>query len=226
MIATIYHNNIEFIKCVNNHIISNLEYIKKIYIHSNEKDISLLENNTNINLAFTTYDMVYSHPNKINLLTEKFDYIIVLHSPQTITNLPNVLFVSIDYSCNIALNLIRKFILSREASVLINNVEKLLLEHYFEPKLIGTQYLIDGITYAYINNSSFILDNLQQNIYPYLSQIYNKSINSIKVAITHSIDNAIQNCYKNKKDKKEISRIINIINSPKTLFTEFVNILN
>ena len=31
---------------------------------------------------------------------------------------------------------------------------------------------------------------------------------------------------KNKKDKKEISRIISIINSPKTLFTEFVNILN
>lgn len=60
---------------------------------------------------------------------------------------------------------------------------------------IGTKYLLDGI---YIAKKHDVLDlNLSKHVYPYLSQKYKKSINTIRCDIRTATQNMCKNCDEN-----------------------------
>ncbi len=50
-------------------------------------------------------------------------------------------------------------------------------------KYKGTNYLLEAIIYIYKNNNLDLLDNLEKNVYKYISCRYNKSINNVKTNI-------------------------------------------
>lgn len=50
-------------------------------------------------------------------------------------------------------------------------------------KYIGTVYILESILYVYMSNNLDLLDNLESNVYKYVSFKYNKSLNNIKTNI-------------------------------------------
>lgn len=58
---------------------------------------------------------------------------------------------------------------------------------------VGTNYLIETILQIYINRE-LMLDNLQQEIYPIVSKMYNKSVHNIKCNITRATECMYYEC--------------------------------
>ena len=102
MTGIIYHTNIEMLKCINNHIISSFEDITTIYLATDENEFIRLIKNKKPNIIFTTFELYNS---KVESEAELIDLIVILQSPQTslATNY-NTIYISMDYSCNAALN--------------------------------------------------------------------------------------------------------------------------
>lgn len=67
----------------------------------------------------------------------------------------------------------------------------------YKLKYKGTQYIIEAIRFIYACNNINLIDNLEQNIYKYLSVKYNKSINNIKT-------NIIKATNEREKEKKKL----------------------
>ena len=59
--------------------------------------------------------------------------------------------------------------------------ELLLLGYNF--KLKGTQYLLESIMYIYTKKEMNLLENLEKNVYKYISEKNNKSLLNIKTSI-------------------------------------------
>lgn len=62
--------------------------------------------------------------------------------------------------------------------------ELLILGYNF--KLKGTQYLLDSIIYVYSNKNEEMLENLEKNVYKYVSLKNNKTVLNIKTNIINS----------------------------------------
>lgn len=58
-----------------------------------------------------------------------------------------------------------------------------MLNFGYKVKYKGTQYIKESITYIYESNNLSLVDNLEQNVYQYISYKYKKSINNIKTNI-------------------------------------------
>lgn len=58
-----------------------------------------------------------------------------------------------------------------------------ILDLGYKLKYKGTQYIIEAIKYIYVSNNFDLLDNLEQNVYKFISLKYKKSINNIKTNI-------------------------------------------
>ena len=66
---------------------------------------------------------------------------------------------------------------------------KRILEKFnFNFKLIGTKYLLEAIVYSYFTRETYLFENLEKQIYPYVSQKYNVNPLTIKWAIIRSIN--------------------------------------
>lgn len=53
-------------------------------------------------------------------------------------------------------------------------------------KLKGTQYLLDSIVYIYTKKNMNLLENLEKNVYRYISEKNNKSLLNVKTSIIKS----------------------------------------
>lgn len=90
-------------------------------------------------------------------------------------------------------------------------------------KYKGTHYILEAIIYIYQSNNMDLLDNLEKNVYKYISYHYNKSVNNIKTNIikaTNYIDKDKQ-YIENPTPKLVISDILNklIINHYKEIYS-------
>ncbi len=216
MTGIIYHNNVEILKCINNHILSCFEEIKTIYLATDENELLRLIKNKTPNFIFTTYDLYNS---KVSAEAELIDLVVILQSPQTsLASNYNTIYISTDYSCNAALSYFRSVALTKNSNILKLYVEKHLKTLNFNLKQAGTQYIVDTIIYLYLNKDTLKYDNLQNKIYPYLSHRHNKSINTIKVAISRAFDEALI-----KHNPQESIYIdLSVVNTPKDLIPELL----
>lgn len=216
MTGIIYHTNIEMLKCINNHIISSFEDITTIYLATDENEFIRLIKNKKTNIIFTTFELYNS---KVESEAELIDLIVILQSPQTslATNY-NTIYISTDYSCNAALNYLRSVALTKNSNILKLYIERELVKLNFNLKQAGTQYIVDIIVYLYLNKDTLKYDNLQNKIYPYLSHRHDKSINTIKVAISRSFDEALIK----HTPKSSIYIDLSVVNTPKDLIPELL----
>ena len=216
MTGIIYHTNIEMLKCINNHIISSFEDITTIYLTTDENEFIRLIKNKKPNIIFTTFELYNS---KVESEAELIDLIVILQSPQTslATNY-NTIYISTDYSCNAALNYLRSVALTKNSNILKLYIERELVKLNFNLKQAGTQYIVDIIVYLYLNKDTLKYDNLQNKIYHYLSHSHDKSINTIKVAISRSFDEALIK----HTPKSSIYIDLSVVNTPKDLIPELL----
>lgn len=78
-------------------------------------------------------------------------------------------------------------------------------------KYKGTIYIIESIIYIYSKNNFDFVDNLEQNVYKYISYIHNKSINNIKT-------NIIKATNEREKEKMKLYKL-----TPKTSIITVLN---
>ena len=98
----------------------------------------------------------------------------------------------------------------------------LILERFhFDFKLIGTTYLQDAIVYAYLTKEKYLFENLEKDIYPYLSKKYNICVSNIKGAIIRSINNMKEHL--TTADLKRESDILPEKLTSKFIISEIVN---
>lgn len=74
----------------------------------------------------------------------------------------------------------------KEISKIVQKVTNELLLLGYNFKLKGTQYLLDYIIYVYSNQDRDMLENLERNVYKYISLKNNKTILNIKTSIINS----------------------------------------
>lgn len=216
MTGIIYHTNIEILKCINNHILSSFEDLKTIYIATSEDELIRLAKNKNPNIVFTTYEL---YNKKVASETNSTDLIVIFQSPQTSESSNyNTIYISTDYSCSAALNHFRSVALKKNSNILRKYIERQLSNLNFNTKQAGTQYIVDIIVYLYLNKDSLKYDNLQNKFYPYVSHRHDKSINTIKVAISRAFDDALIK----HTPKSSIYIDLSVVNTPKDLIPELL----
>lgn len=101
--------------------------------------------------------------------------------------------------------------------IIINELEDIGYDRRYK----GTVYLIEAIMQIYLNNT-LMIDNLQKDIYPKISRIYNKTINNIKCNINNATEAMYYNC-----DSKKLKEYFNFYDDTKpTTKTVIYTILN
>lgn len=80
----------------------------------------------------------------------------------------------------------------------------------------GTLYLTDAIDYIY-NNKHLKINNLQKEVYPLISKIYNKSINNIKCNIRRATD-----CMYNDCESKRLQTYFGVLDDEKPSIKEII----
>lgn len=79
--------------------------------------------------------------------------------------------------------------ITTKKKVIINELEHIGYDIHHK----GTIYLADAILQIYINDETMI-DNLQRDIYPLISKVYNKTINNIKCNINNATESMYYRC--------------------------------
>lgn len=195
--ALIIEDDLSFSKRILNSILSKFKNIQLSYIATKYKEgISILSNNQ-IDLIFL--DINLPDGNGINIL-EDLKYMNTIKKPQIIvisgdTDLPRQVYNN-KYICEV-INKLEPFEnIFRKIKEIIHNInytnnysqiEALVtaetIKLGYNIKYKGTLYIIEAIMYVYNRNNFDFVDNLEQNVYKYISYKHQKSINNIKTNI-------------------------------------------
>lgn len=196
----IVDNNIIHSKNFLNSIINKFEELQLVYIaNSNQETIDILLN-THIDLIFWTI----LNNDELNFIEEL-----------TINEIPQIIVISkndnllkeaikINYVCEVLDktesydSVIEKITHFLDHNNNIVDVQNFILSELnymgYDIKYKGTQYILESIMYVYQKNDFDLLDNVEQNIYKFIGDNHNKTINNIKTNINKAT-------YARKKDK-------------------------
>ena len=202
--TVIIDDNIEYIKYLMNSVISKLEDIRVTHILTNGKDaLDIIEKN-NVDLILLDLKMpnisgkikkmnLIKYP-KIIVISGEIDYIYCIKNQVIISNIieKNSSIETIQSKLESTVNSIGFF--EREEHIKKKIIDELSnLGYNFKYK--GTYYIFDTILYVYASNDFELLDNLEKNVYKYVANKYNKSINNIKTNIIKSTKLITNNKY-------------------------------
>lgn len=196
--ALIIEDDLQFSKKIINSVISKFNNIQLSYIATTYKEsIDILLNNR-IDLIFL--DLNVADGREINILKE-LNYMNTIKKPQIIIISEDIKLTRLEYKNNYICETINKLetfesILDKIEKVINNfncatncsQIEALVTSEiiklgYNNIKYKGTFYIIEAIMYVYNRNNFDFVDNLEQNVYRYISYKHKKSINNIKTNI-------------------------------------------
>lgn len=223
MINTIIiDDNIEYIKSLINSVISDLKEIKITHILTNGLDALDFIKNNSIDLILL--DLKIPDIDGIHIIKE-IEKMNLLSAPKIV-----IISGEIDYISSIKDNIIILDMLNKTSNIetikykfkniiddfesnqdhknsqyIISN-ELINLGYNFKYK--GTHYIFDSILYIYQTNNFDLLDNIEKNVYRYISLKYKKSVNNIKTNIIKSTQMVINKKYTNLTPKTVINIVL------------------
>lgn len=185
----IFISDVYLIKKFGSIIFNNFKEMNLVGIVSTHKELEALTKKKKINLIILSEAKYNSKP--IQHLLNHIESIVVF----TDSNYDNkndskhLLFLSTKESEKSILEKLYDFDEFIYNQFLKNKVVRILGSFKFDFKLLGTTYLLESIVYAYLTKESYKFENLEKNIYPFISQKYNIDVPNIKYAITRSVNN-------------------------------------
>lgn len=205
----IVKNNVPHLLKLSNYIANSFSTIRICSMLTNGSQVLALLKTFQVDLILLDLDLPdYSAVdilNKIfNLNKSQYSNCIIVTSKDKelitkVQNHPCVYSSIFNLSIEKLNNIISDFIKDHEKyTLLTDNIikEKILLHlkslHY-NFSYIGTKFLVDCIYESYKLGNAYSL-NLNKNIYPIISQKYNKSINTIKCNILHATNAMYSEC--------------------------------
>ena len=195
--ALIVDDNLQYVKSILNTTINKFKDIHIEYIATTAKEAIDIISNNQIDLIFLD----------LNLPDQDGIYIIRQIDFLNIINKPYIVVISEDRKLieeltekHILLDVISKF---DDSQLLYDKIRKIVheIKYYRNEKEIkdliiaelssmeynwkykGTLYLFETILYIYQSNNMDLLDNLEKNVYKYISYINGKGIDNIKTNI-------------------------------------------
>lgn len=185
----IFISDFNLIKKFGSFIFNNFKEMNLVGIVSTHKELEALHKKHKINLAILSETKYNSKPIQ-NLLNNIESVIVITDSNyDTKKDSKHLLFLSTEESENSILEKLYEFDEFIYNQFLENKVVRILESFTFDFKLLGTTYLLESIIYAYLTKESYKFENLEKNIYPFVSQKYNIDVPNIKWAITRSVNN-------------------------------------
>lgn len=184
----IYNNNLNLIKKYGNIIFSNFNDIHLSGIASNKKELESILKMKKPNLIIISYaDSI--KPSLLPLVNNIENKIIICEDDNhLLKSTKHILYLSIKSNIEFTLKKLKLFTPKLDEECIRKRVRKILEKFNFNFKLIGTKYLLEAIVYSYFTRETYLFENLEKDIYPYVSQKYNVNPLTIKWAIIRSIN--------------------------------------
>ena len=198
MIKTlIIDDNLQYSKNILNNILSRFKDIQVLYIASTyQEGIDIILKNQ-VDLIFL--DLKLPDYNRFKII-EDLKYVDCLKKPRIIIVSGDSELLEQAIKSNNVCEIIRKIddyeSIYEKIGNIVNDIryeinhkkveESIFMEILdlgYKLKYKGTQYIIEAIKYIYVSNNFDLLDNLEQNVYKFISLKYKKSINNIKTNI-------------------------------------------
>jgi len=184
----IISNKLKFIKRLTNNVFNHLKFVKILGIISsfNELDsIFSIESLNTIILPDSVYKKIVDK--KITNICNSFIIISDL-KPHIPTEKPNITYISESMSDTKLFSIIEVFIKDKSEEYLKEFISKILIDLKFNLSLIGTKFLIEAIYYSFINRDLYLMENLENNVYPFIAEKYMTDTKSVKWSIIRSIN--------------------------------------
>ena len=189
----IFSNDIELIKKFNNIICDNFCEIHLSNIVSTKDELASLCETNKINTIILSLSDSKNN-SLLPLLSNIENKIIVCDDT---TGLKNSKYTSY-FSYNASEESIEKRLCKLNYKVSERVARKKAIKQlemfHFNFKLRGTTYLLESIVYSYLTKDKYTFENLEKNVYPYVSKKYNVSAQNIKWSIIRSINNMKKAC--------------------------------
>lgn len=184
----IYNNNLNLIKKYGNIIFSNFSDIHLCGIASNKKELESILNTQKVNLIIISYaDSI--KPSLLPIINNIENKIIICEDDNhLLKSTKHILYLSINSTTESTIKKLKLFTPHVDEELIRKRVKKILEKFNFNFKLIGTKYLLEAIVYSYFTREKYLFENLEKQIYPYVSQKYNVNPLTIKWAIIRSIN--------------------------------------
>ena len=185
----IYNNNLNIIKKYTNIIFSNFNNIHLTGIISNKKELESFLKTQKINLIIISY--ADSKKSSILPLLDNIENKIIIceNDKCDLKSSKHTLYLCSQSSLESTLKQLKLFTPKVDEEFIRRKVRKILEKFNFDFKLIGTKYLLEAIVYSYLTKETYLFENLEKQIYPYVSQKYKVAPQNIKWAIIRSINN-------------------------------------
>lgn len=204
--ALIVDDNLQYIKKILNTTINKFSDIHIEYIATTAKEAINVISNNQIDLIFLDLNLpdengIYIIDKIKYLNTIKNPYIVIISEDRKLIEIINERQISFDViskfeSNNIIYNRIKKIIHEIKFSTNEKEIKEFVVSEMsnigYNWKYKGTLYMLETILYIYQNNNMDLLDNLERNVYKYISYRNGKKINNVKTNIIKAT-NAIKN---------------------------------
>lgn len=204
--ALIVDDNLQYIKNILNTTINKFSDIHIEYIATTAKEAINIISNNQIDLMFLDLNLpdengIYIIDQIKYLNTIKNPYIVIIPEDSKLIEILNKRQISFEViskfeSNNIMYNRIKKIIHEIKYSANEKQIKEFVVSEMsnigYNWKYKGTLYMLETILYIYQNNNMDLLDNLERNVYKYISYRNGKKINNVKTNIIKTT-NAIKN---------------------------------
>lgn len=201
------------IKGLVNKVMKDISNIRITKIATDKDEAIDILNNEDIDIVFLDLKMFRK---SLNIILEKVkkekykDSIIIISkefSPIEHITKDNMIveYILEDLSKDETIYKINRVVAKKDIEIKRQEIIKQLQYINYNTDYKGTNYLIDTILQVYMNKK-LMMENLQKDIYPIISDIYKKSVNTIRCSIRHATECMYYEC-----DIKKLNEYFGII---------------